>query len=93
LVREAEIAAPTRIVRRRHGSGVRSLPLGSGSNSTPRIRDLKDRKLCTIERPGTYPLLEPLIGEAIDPAVITGQRRELMRLKLSIEAGAVPASA
>ena len=60
-----------------------------GFQFAPRIRDLKDRKLYTIERPGTYPLLEPLIGEAINPAVITGQWLELMRLKLSIEAGAV----
>ena len=60
-----------------------------GFQFAPRIRDLKDRKLYTIERPGTYPLLEPLIGEAIDPAVITGQWPELMRLKVSIEAGAV----
>ena len=34
------------------------------------IKDLKDRKLYTIEKPGTYPLLQPLIGEAIDPAAI-----------------------
>ncbi len=60
-----------------------------GFQFAPRIRDLKDRKLYTIERPGTYPLLEPLIGEAIDPAVIIGQWPELMRLKVSIEAGAV----
>ena len=33
----------------------------------PRIKDLKDRKLYTLEKPGAYPLLEPLIGEAIDP--------------------------
>jgi DNA helicase HerA-like ATPase len=54
-----------------------------------RIRDLKDRKLYTIEKPTTYPPLEPLIGEAIDSAVIIGQWPELMRLKASIEAGAV----
>jgi TnpA family transposase len=60
-----------------------------GFQFAPRIRDLKDRKLYTIEKPGTYPLLEPLIGEAIDPAAIIGQWPELMRLKVSIEAGAV----
>jgi len=60
-----------------------------GFQFAPRIRDLKDRKLYTIEKPGTYRLLEPLIGEAIDPAVIIGQWPELMRLKVSIEAGAV----
>ena len=55
----------------------------------PRIKDLKDRKLYTIEKPATYPLLEPLIGEAIDPAVVIAQWPELMRLKASIECGAV----
>ncbi len=55
----------------------------------PRIKDLKDRKLYTIERPGTYPLLEPLIGEAIDLAAIVTQWSELMRLKASILAGTV----
>ena len=60
-----------------------------GFQFAPRIKDLKDRKLYTIEKPGTYPLLEPLIGEAIDPAAIIGQWSELMRLKASIEAGAV----
>lgn len=39
----------------------------------PRIRDLKDSKLYFLERPGTYPVLEPLIGEAIDPAAIVAQ--------------------
>jgi TnpA family transposase len=55
----------------------------------PRIKDLKDRKLYTLEKPGAYPLLEPLIGEAIDPAVVIAQWPELMRLKASIEAGTV----
>jgi TnpA family transposase len=55
----------------------------------PRIKDLKERKLYTIEKPSIYPLLEPLIGEAIDPAAVTGQWNELMRIKASIEAGAV----
>jgi TnpA family transposase len=60
-----------------------------GFQFAPRIKDLKDRKLYTIERPVTYPLLEPLIGEMIDPAAITGEWPELVRLKASIEAGAV----
>jgi TnpA family transposase len=60
-----------------------------GFQFAPRIKDLKDRKLYTVEKPDTYPLLEPLIGEAIDPAAIIGRWPELMRLKASIEAGAV----
>jgi TnpA family transposase len=55
----------------------------------PRIKDLKERKLYTIEKPCTYPLLEPLIGEAIDLAVVIEQWKELMRVKASIETGAV----
>ena len=60
-----------------------------GFRFAPRIKDLKERKLYTIEKRGTYPLLEPLIAEAIDPAVITAQWSELARLKASIEAGTV----
>ena len=60
-----------------------------GFQFAPRIKDLKDRKLYTIETPGTYLLLEPLIGGIIDPAAIISQWPELMRVKASIEAGAV----
>ena len=60
-----------------------------GFQFAPRIKDLKERKLYTIEKPSAYPLLEPLIGEAIDPAVIVAQWPELMRVKASIEAGSV----
>ena len=58
-----------------------------GHGFAPRIKDLKDRKLYTIEKPGTYPLLEPLIGDAVDVAAIVAQWPELIRLKRSIEAG------
>lgn len=58
-----------------------------GYGFAPRIKDLKDRKLYTIEKPGTYPLLEPLIGDAVDVAAIVAQWPELTRLKRSIEAG------
>jgi TnpA family transposase len=60
-----------------------------GFQFAPRIKDLKDRKLYTIEKLGTYPLLEPLIGEAIDRTAVIEQWVELMRLKVSIEAGVV----
>src|SRR6478672_9894786 len=56
---------------------------------TPRIKDLKDRKLYTVEKPGTWPLLAPLIGDTVETAAILGQWTELMRLKASIETGAV----
>jgi len=58
-----------------------------GYRFAPRIKDLKDRKLYTVEKPGTYPLLEPLIGDAVDTAAITSQWSELVRLKASIETG------
>jgi TnpA family transposase len=58
-----------------------------GYRFAPRIKDLKDRKLYTVEKPGTYPLLEPLIGDAVDMGAITGQWSELVRLKASIETG------
>ncbi|HEY5300235.1 MAG TPA: Tn3 family transposase [Acetobacteraceae bacterium] len=64
-----------------------------GYGFAPRIKDLKDRKLYTIEKPGTYPLLEPLIGDAVDVAAIVPQWPELTRLKRSIEAGTTIPSA
>jgi TnpA family transposase len=60
-----------------------------GFRFAPRIKDLKDRKVYAIEKPSTYPLLEPLIGDAIEQAAITSQWTELMRLKASIEVGSV----
>jgi TnpA family transposase len=58
-----------------------------GYRFAPRIKDLKDRKLYTVEKPATYRLLEPLIGDVVDMAAITGQWSELVRLKASIETG------
>jgi TnpA family transposase len=55
----------------------------------PRIKDLKDRKLYAIEKPGTYPLLEPLIGDMVDTAAVVSPWAVLMRLKASIQAGTV----
>jgi hypothetical protein len=60
-----------------------------GYRCAPRIKDLKDRKLYTVEKPSTWPLLAPLIGDTVETAAILGQWAELMRLKASIETGAV----
>ena len=60
-----------------------------GYRFAPRIKDLKDRKLYTVEKPTHWPLLVPLIGDTIETAAILRQWAELMRLKASIEAGAV----
>ncbi len=60
-----------------------------GYRFAPRIKDLKDRKLYTAEKPSAWPLLAPLIGDTVETTAILGQWAELMRLKASIEAGAV----
>jgi TnpA family transposase len=60
-----------------------------GYRFAPRIKDLKDRKLYTAEKPTDWPLLAPLIGDTVETAAILRQWAELMRLKASIEAGAV----
>jgi TnpA family transposase len=60
-----------------------------GHQFAPRIKNLKDRKRYTVEKPGTWPLLAPLIGDMVETAAILGQWTELMRLKAAIETGAV----
>jgi TnpA family transposase len=60
-----------------------------GYRFAPRIKDLKDRKLYTIDKPSAYPLLEPLIGDTVETAAIANQWGDLLRLKASIEVGAV----
>jgi TnpA family transposase len=56
-----------------------------GYRFAPHIKDSKDRKLYIVGKPGTYPLLEPLIGDVVDMAAITDQWAELVRLKASIQ--------
>ncbi len=63
-----------------------------GFRFAPRIKDLKDRKLYATLKPATYPLLEPLIGDTVETSVIVDQWPALMRLKVSIQAGAVAPS-
>jgi TnpA family transposase len=50
------------------------------------------RRLYTFEKPGTWPLLAPLIGDGVETAAILGQWTELLRLKPSIETGVVVTS-
>ncbi len=63
-----------------------------GYRFAPRIKDLKERKLYAIEKPNTYPVLKPLIGEAVDTAALVRGWDELARVRASIEAGAVAPS-
>ena len=60
-----------------------------GFRFAPRIKDLKDRKLYAIEKPGTYQLLEPLIGDTVETAAVVSQWAVLLRLKASIQVGRV----
>ncbi len=60
-----------------------------GYRFAPRIKDLKDRKLYTVEKSAAWPLLAPLIGDTVETTATLGQWAELMRLKASIEAGTV----
>ena len=63
-----------------------------GYRFAPRIKGLKDRKLYSIEKPSSYPVLEPLIGGVIDTAAIIHQATELRRLSASIKTGTVAPS-
>ena len=63
-----------------------------GYHFAPSIKGLKGRKLYSIEKPGSYPALEPLIGGVIDTAAIVNQATELKRLSASIKTGTVAPS-
>ena len=60
-----------------------------GYRFAPRIKDLKDRKLYTVEKPGTWPLLAPLIGDTVETAAILVDGPNSCGSKASIETGAV----
>jgi TnpA family transposase len=63
-----------------------------GYRFAPRIKDLKDRKLYAVEKPDTYPVLKPLIGDAVDTAALVRGWAELLRVRASIDVGAVAPS-
>jgi TnpA family transposase len=58
----------------------------------PRLRDLGDRKLYTVEKPSSYPDLNLLIGGAVSVKQITEHWDELLRLTASLRLGTVTAS-
>jgi TnpA family transposase len=63
-----------------------------GYRFAPRIRDLADKRLATIEKPARYPALEGLIGNALNTKQITAHWDEILRLATSIQQGTVTAS-
>jgi len=58
----------------------------------PRIRNLADTRLYSMEKSSTYATLAPLIGGAVNRKQITGHWDEILRLATSIKHGSVTAS-
>jgi TnpA family transposase len=63
-----------------------------GFRFAPRLRDLGDRKLYTMEKTTTYPDLDLLIGGTVNVKQITEHWDELLRLTASLRLGTVTAS-
>ena len=63
-----------------------------GFRFAPRIRNLGDTRLYTVEKPGTYPTLGPLVGGAVNSKQILAHWDEILRLATSIDHGTVTAS-
>jgi TnpA family transposase len=63
-----------------------------GFRFAPRIRDLGDQRIYTLDRPKQYPTLLPLIGGRIQTRKIEQSWDEILRLASSIRMGTVTAS-
>lgn len=63
-----------------------------GFRFCPRLRDFPDRKLASIEPPGSYKDLLPLLGRRIKVDVIREHWDEVVRLVASLKTGAVAPS-
>ena len=63
-----------------------------GIRFAPRIRDLPDKKLSTIEPPATYKALVPLIGNRSDVRGLEKNWEAMLRLACSIKSGTATAS-
>jgi len=59
---------------------------------SPRIRDLKDKKLYVPDSRKHYPMINPLIGGSINVRHIQNHWNEILRLATSIKQGTVMAS-
>ena len=63
-----------------------------GFRFAPRIRNLGDTRLYSMEKPSSYATLGPLIGGVVNKKQITGHWDEILRLATSIKHGSVTAS-
>src|SRR6516165_3116816 len=63
-----------------------------GFRFAPRIRDLADRRLYTVENAKSYPTLLPFIGGTINLKQLLAQWSEILRLACSIRLGTVSSS-
>jgi len=63
-----------------------------GFRFAPRIRDLADKRLFVLAKPGDYPVLSALIGGTINSKSIRTHWDEILRLATSIRQGTVTAS-
>jgi TnpA family transposase len=63
-----------------------------GYRFAPRIRDLKDRRIFTIDKPSRYKDLAPLIGGTVRTKQIQTHWEEILRLASSVRTGTVTAS-
>jgi TnpA family transposase len=64
-----------------------------GYRFVPRIRDLRDRRLGTLERPARYPTIEPILGRPIKADAIRESWEDVIHLAASIRARATLPSA
>ena len=60
-----------------------------GLRFAPRIRNLGDTRLYSMEKPSSYATLAPLIGGIVNKKQITGHWDEILRLVTSIKHGSV----
>lgn len=63
-----------------------------GTRFAPRIRDLPDKKLYTIEHPSTYNILRAIIGNRSNLRALKNNWDNILRLACSIKSGITTAS-
>jgi TnpA family transposase len=63
-----------------------------GFRFAPRIRDLADKRLYPVQKPGAYPALQGLVGGVLNTKLIGAHWEEILRLATSIQQGTVTAS-